>query len=203
MTRFKNGKINVLVCTDVAARGIDVKGLSHVFNHSLPNDIDSYTHRIGRTGRAGQEGKAYNFVTPGEQGMVRRIENVMRTKMNKIAIPTPAVLKTALVEREIEKMAPTIKQAQELKNDFNIDPSFESWKKSFDGTDKEDILKIFFARTFNRDFRLLDEVGDLNMRTPVASGVERRPHNSRDREFKRDFSRERRPFPARRSRPAY
>ena len=64
MRKFRDGSIDVLVATDVAARGLDVSGVTHVVNFDLPQDPESYVHRIGRTGRAGKEGAAWSFVTP-------------------------------------------------------------------------------------------------------------------------------------------
>ncbi|MBI1908118.1 DEAD/DEAH box helicase [Candidatus Uhrbacteria bacterium] len=78
---FKNGKYRVLVATDIAARGIDVKGIGLVINYDLPDSADDYVHRIGRTGRAGHEGKAYSFATPDQQSDIRAIERLIRGKL--------------------------------------------------------------------------------------------------------------------------
>ncbi|MDK6779507.1 C-terminal helicase domain-containing protein, partial [Escherichia coli] len=64
LKRFRKGKLDILVATDVAARGLDISGVSHVYNYDIPQDPDSYVHRIGRTGRAGQNGMSVTFVTP-------------------------------------------------------------------------------------------------------------------------------------------
>ena len=74
MTGFRKREFDVLVATDIAARGLDVEKISHVVNYDMPNTSDAYTHRIGRTGRAEREGKAYTFVTPGDHPMVREVE---------------------------------------------------------------------------------------------------------------------------------
>ena len=84
---FKNKDFNILVATDVAARGIDVSDLSHVINYSIPDDNESYIHRIGRTGRAGKEGIAILFVSPSELYRVKRLEKVTKSKLLEIAIP--------------------------------------------------------------------------------------------------------------------
>jgi superfamily II DNA/RNA helicase len=75
ITRLRRGAIQLLVATDVAARGIDVSGISHVFNFDLPRDIENYVHRIGRTGRAGASGMAISFASAKERGLVKRIES--------------------------------------------------------------------------------------------------------------------------------
>ncbi len=87
MDKFKNGRINILVATDVAARGIDVQNLTHVINYALPQDPESYVHRIGRTGRAGKEGTAVTFVTPSEYRKLLYIKKVARTEIRKEKIP--------------------------------------------------------------------------------------------------------------------
>lgn len=88
MRKFRDGSIDVLVATDVAARGLDVSGVTHVVNFDLPQDPESYVHRIGRTGRAGKEGKAWSFVTPREIDHLHFIEKVTRQKMVKKPLPS-------------------------------------------------------------------------------------------------------------------
>lgn len=88
MNKFRNGQINILVATDVAARGLDVTGVTHVFNFDLPQEIDSYVHRIGRTGRAGKEGLALSFVEPREFGHLKVIEKTIQRKLIKTKLPS-------------------------------------------------------------------------------------------------------------------
>ena len=85
---LKDGKIDVLVATDVAARGLDVERISHVLNYDIPYDTESYVHRIGRTGRAGRKGEAILFVTPRERGMLRAIERATRQPIEPMELPT-------------------------------------------------------------------------------------------------------------------
>ncbi|REE82733.1 ATP-dependent RNA helicase DeaD [Paenibacillus taihuensis] len=90
MRKFRDGSIDVLVATDVAARGLDVSGVTHVINFDLPQDPESYVHRIGRTGRAGKEGVAWSFVTPRELDHMHFIERVTRHKIAKKPLPSLA-----------------------------------------------------------------------------------------------------------------
>lgn len=90
MRKFRDGSIDVLVATDVAARGLDVSGVTHVINFDLPQDPESYVHRIGRTGRAGKEGSAWSFVTPREMDHLHFIERVTRHRLNRKPIPSMA-----------------------------------------------------------------------------------------------------------------
>ena len=86
--QLKDGKLDILVATDVAARGLDVERISHVLNYDIPYDTESYVHRIGRTGRAGRSGEAILFVTPREKGMLRAIERATRQPIEEMKLPT-------------------------------------------------------------------------------------------------------------------
>ncbi|WLV25145.1 DEAD/DEAH box helicase [Aciduricibacillus chroicocephali] len=88
LNKFKSGRVDVLVATDVAARGLDISGVTHVYNFDIPQDPESYVHRIGRTGRAGRTGEAISFVTPREIPHLRLIEKVTKSKMKRLAPPT-------------------------------------------------------------------------------------------------------------------
>jgi len=83
MKRFRDAKIQILVATDIAARGLDVEGVTHVFNFDIPRDVDSYIHRIGRTGRAGETGMAITLIDPHEQPLVRMIEQGISTSIER------------------------------------------------------------------------------------------------------------------------
>jgi ATP-dependent RNA helicase DeaD len=86
--QLKAGQLDIVVATDVAARGLDVQRISHVFNYDLPHDSESYVHRIGRTGRAGRAGTAYIFLTPAQRGKLRYIENATRKPIEVVLAPT-------------------------------------------------------------------------------------------------------------------
>jgi len=80
---FRNGSFKILVATDIAARGIDISSISHVINYDMPESIDAYTHRIGRTGRVDKNGDALTFVTPSDKAMVRSLERILKTKLER------------------------------------------------------------------------------------------------------------------------
>ena len=88
LRRFRDDQIKVLVATDVAARGLDIDDISHVFNFNLPPDPEVYVHRIGRTGRVGKTGFAYTFITPNEQGRLRRTEHYTKHRIERAEVPT-------------------------------------------------------------------------------------------------------------------
>ncbi|MFX3674896.1 MAG: DEAD/DEAH box helicase [Paenisporosarcina sp.] len=88
LKQFKENKIDILVATDVAARGLDISGVTHVYNYDIPQDPESYVHRIGRTGRAGKKGMAITFVTPREMGYLRIVEETTKKRMTALTPPT-------------------------------------------------------------------------------------------------------------------
>ncbi|GAB3184822.1 DEAD/DEAH box helicase [Nesterenkonia halophila] len=101
---LRAGRVDVLVATDVAARGLDVERISHVYNYDIPMDTESYVHRIGRTGRAGRSGEAVLFVTPRERRMLRSIEKATRQKVEQMAMPTIADVNAARSRRFAERI---------------------------------------------------------------------------------------------------
>lgn len=102
--QLKSKKIDILVATDVAARGLDVERISHVINFDIPFDAESYIHRIGRTGRAGRSGEAILFVNPREQSMLKSIERATRQKIQTMAMPSVADINKKRIEKFKEKI---------------------------------------------------------------------------------------------------
>ena len=123
LKKFKEGSIDVLVATDVAARGLDISGVTHVYNFDIPQDPESYVHRIGRTGRAGKHGIAITFVTPRERGQLQAVEHTTKKRMEKLKTPTltealegqqKAVTEKILNTIENEDLSLYFGQAEEL-----------------------------------------------------------------------------------------
>jgi ATP-dependent RNA helicase DeaD len=101
---LKDGRIDILVATDVAARGLDVDRISHVLNYDIPYDTESYVHRIGRTGRAGRSGEAILFVAPRERGMLGAIERATRQKIEPMQLPSVEAVNDQRVARFLERI---------------------------------------------------------------------------------------------------
>lgn len=106
---LKDGRLNIVIATDVAARGLDVPRITHVFNIDMPYDPESYVHRIGRTGRAGRDGRALLLVTPRERRMLQVIERVTGQKVAEILLPDAKVILQARVRRLTQDMAARVK----------------------------------------------------------------------------------------------
>ena len=104
LNRFRKHVINILVATDVAARGLDIEDVSHVFNYDMPEDTDDYIHRIGRTGRAGKKGDAITFINPRERGRLSQIENYSKQKIAEYVLPTREDMLKRRDERFTEKL---------------------------------------------------------------------------------------------------
>ena len=104
ITQLKKGVIDILIATDVAARGLDVERISHVINYDIPYDTESYVHRIGRTGRAGREGQAILFVTPREKRMLIAIERATKQKIEPYQFPSLEALNQRKIEQLFDKL---------------------------------------------------------------------------------------------------
>ncbi|MEL7071182.1 MAG: DEAD/DEAH box helicase [Cyanobacteria bacterium J06581_3] len=106
--RLKSGKLDILVATDVAARGLDVDRISHVINYDMPYDPEAYVHRIGRTGRAGREGEAILFVTPREKRMLNTLERSTKQKIAQMEMPSTDVVNDQRIARFKQKITDTL-----------------------------------------------------------------------------------------------
>ena len=108
--KLKDGQLDILVATDVAARGLDVDRISHVLNYDIPYDVESYVHRIGRTGRAGRTGDAILFATPRERGMLRAIERATRQPIEPMAMPSSEEVNDSRITRFKQRIAQSLEQ---------------------------------------------------------------------------------------------
>jgi len=110
--RFRDGKLDIVVATDVAARGLDVQRISHVINYDIPNDIEAYIHRIGRTGRAGRPGKAILFAAPREQRLIAAIERATRQKIKPMGLPS----RQQVTDRRVSQFKEQVTEAMEAQD---------------------------------------------------------------------------------------
>lgn len=133
--QLKNGKIDILVATDVAARGLDVDRISHVVNYDIPQDPESYVHRIGRTGRAGREGKAILFVAPRERRMLKTIERITRQPIDPMQLPTAKIINEQRVNNFKQRITDTLDNQElaifeELILDYQKEHEIDAFKIS-------------------------------------------------------------------------
>lgn len=126
--RLKDGSLDIVVATDVAARGLDVKRISHVVNYDIPYDIEAYIHRIGRTGRAGREGKAILFVAPREKRMLSAIERATRQPIKAMALPS----RKDITNRRINQFKEHIAAAMESEDLEFFEELIDSYQSEYD-----------------------------------------------------------------------
>lgn len=167
LRKFKEGSLNYLIATDVAARGIDVEGITHVINYDLPQDVESYVHRIGRTGRANREGIAYSLVSPKEFSMLKQIKAVTKSDITRKAIPTvndifdnksKSILEdvtNTITDSDYSKFIPVAKELVEkfdsieiiaalIKNKFN-DELLETYTNDVLEAPKSEDIRLFLS----------------------------------------------------------
>lgn len=132
MHKFKRGNLEILVATDVAARGIDVSGVEAVFNYDIPNDNEYYVHRIGRTGRAGKTGKAFSFVSGREIYQLRDIQRYAKTKIDQAPIPSISDVAEVKKDNFIEQLKERIKTENISKEIYIIEKLIEEDYNSID-----------------------------------------------------------------------
>lgn len=156
MGRFKRRALHLLVATDVAARGIDVSGLSHVINYNLPQEIEQYTHRSGRTGRADKSGISIAIINQKEKGKIRRIEEVIKKQFTKLPVPGAR----EICERQLAHLINEI-NAVEVRNDIYSFLALinEKWSN----ITKEELIEKILSYEFNRFFDYYRKAKDLNI----------------------------------------
>lgn len=155
MKAFRNKQIQMLVATDVAARGIDVDDVTHVINYQLPDEIETYTHRSGRTGRAGKSGVSMVIVTKSEMRKIKAIEKVIQKKFDAKTVPTGI----EICEIQLYHLASKINQTEI--NDA-IDPYLPAIYDVLNHLDKETLIQKMVAVEFDRFFKYYQKYPDLN-----------------------------------------
>ena len=184
MGLFRDKSIQLLIATDVAARGIDVQGLTHIINYELPDETEIYTHRSGRTGRAGKSGISISLVTSKEIYRLRQIEKLVNTRVHKMDIPSGKDVCRKQFFHFIDKML----QADISHGEYET--YIPLLKEKFESTSKEEILQRVAALEFDRFLKYYENAADLNMRgddrrgEPRGERVERAAPRGRDRDTK-------------------
>lgn len=144
MKKFRDRVISILVATDVAARGLDVDDLTHVINYGLPDDTAVYTHRSGRTGRAGKTGVSVSIVHSREKSKIRDIEKIIGKKFERKEVPSPE----HIIEKQLYNLAHRLEQVDV--NDEQIDKYFTGVSRKLGWLSGEDLLKRVLSLEFNR-----------------------------------------------------
>lgn len=179
MEKFRNQNIQILVATDVAARGIDVNELTHVINYNLPDDPEVYVHRSGRTGRAGNKGISIIISNNREGRKIKELERIIASKIEHKNVPSGQEICEKRLFSLIEKI-----QNIEV-NDEQIDPYMETVNEKLAGLDRDDLLKRFVSVEFNSFLEYYKDSKDIN----TDSNDRERGDRSDRRRGGRDFTR--------------
>lgn len=166
MKKFRDRVITLLVATDVAARGLDVDDLTHVINYGLPDDTAVYTHRSGRTGRAGKTGVSVAIIHSREKGRLREIERIIGKKFERKEVPTPQ----HIIEKQLYSLADRIEKARV--DDTEIDKYMPGISKKLSWLSGEDLLKRVLSLEFQR---LLDYYKDAPQIDFIDEKPDRKP----------------------------
>lgn len=174
MRRFKSRSMQLLIATDVAARGIDVSDLTHVIHHTLPDQLEYYTHRSGRTGRAGKKGVSLAFINPREGRRITEIEKKIKVKFERLEIPSIEVLKSSRINNWANLIINTEvdKQADEILAELH---------SQFAHLSKEDILKRLITSQLDHLMIQSGEAADLN--ETIGGSHEKRGRSGFNRYF--------------------
>lgn len=189
MKAFRNKDIQLLVATDVAARGIDVDDITHVINYNLPDEIESYTHRSGRTARAGKKGTSILLLNNREVNKLRFVEKIINSKIEQKKFPTGK----DICERQLLQLIDKVVEV-EVKEE-QIKPYLSAVEGKLQDLSKEEIITKFISAEFNRFLSYYENARDIN-NTSQSSGRDRGRGNERrrgDRDRGRGDRRERRP----------
>jgi ATP-dependent RNA helicase DeaD len=170
MKSFRGRQIQMLVATDVAARGIDVDNITHVVNYQLPDEIETYNHRSGRTGRAGKLGTSIVIVTKSEIRKISAIERIIKQKFEEKTIPSGI----EICEIQLLHLANKIKDTEV---DHEIDNYLPAINNVLEGLSKEELIKKMVSVEFNRFINYYKKTRDLSSQ---SSGSERRERDDRD-----------------------
>lgn len=187
MGRFRNGSTNILIATDVAARGIDVENVEAVINYDVPQDIEYYVHRIGRTGRAGKTGSSYTFVSGKEVFRIRQIERFCRTTIDEWKLPNASKVLKVKAQKLLEA-------AWELREseDIELMKKYISRKMEEEGCDAMDIAAVLLKYYVGEKGEEIEEDEDLSRRKREEGGRGRRRRERGSRESAEEEKRFRR-----------
>ena len=174
MKKFKEKKINLLVCTDVAARGIDVNNLTHVINFGLPQDNEAYVHRIGRTGRGGSKGISLSIIEPNETGRVGQIERLTKAKIERVYLPKVNEIREKILEKSMTRFTDHIASF----HDEEV-MHYDAFKAKFESLEKEDIIKGIYGFMFENTLKRYQKAQEIDVAPRGAPGSEVRPQGVR------------------------
>jgi len=175
MQKFRQHLTQLLVATDVAARGLDVDDLTHVINFGLPDDIENYTHRSGRTGRAGKKGTSISIVHTKEKHKIRNIEKEIGKQFEEAQIPKAE----EICKKQLYKVMDQIVKTDV--DDEEIAPFMQDISRYFEYIDKEEIIKKIVSREFGRFLAYYADAPEIEVPQPSRRGGEKKPQSDREK----------------------
>lgn len=176
MARFRGKQLQMLVATDVAARGLDVTELTHVINYSLPDDHEVYIHRSGRTGRAGKSGISVSIINLKETGRLKQIEKIARKKFERKMVPGG----DEICEKQLFHLIDRVQNVEI--NETQIEKYLPQILEKFEGMSHDDIVKHFVSLEFNQLLDYYKNSRDLNVRTDASRDSFQRSDRGSDRD---------------------
>ena len=183
MKRYRDRSLQMLIATDVAARGIDVNDVTHVINFSLPDEIENYTHRSGRTARAGKTGISISLINIKEQSKIRQLEKVIGKPFVKMQVPQGA----DVVEKQLLTIINKVNNVEV--NEDQINPFMPAIMEGFESLSKEEIVKRFASLEFNRFLEYYKNSPDLNIEAREISGDRRERDDRGPRQSSKGYTR--------------
>lgn len=175
MNRFREKNLQLLVATDIAARGLDVDNLTHIINYNLPDELEAYIHRSGRTGRAGKKGISITIIHSREQRKIKQLEDTVKKKFEKLPVPGGK----EICEKQLFNLIDKIEKTKV--DEEQIGPYMPAIYKKLAWLEREDLIKHFVSAEFNRFLHYYKDAKDLNILDKGRDDRERSGDRRRER----------------------
>jgi len=175
MGRYRKKHLQMLVATDVAARGLDVNEITHVINYNIPDDLETYTHRSGRTGRAGKEGISMAIIGPRDLNKIKQLEKILGKTFTKAEVPAG----DAVIEKQLMSFIEKVKTTEI--DEKQIEPFLNSIAAEFEDLSREELIKKFVSLEFNKFLEYYKHSSDLNQNAKAGRDSDRGERGDRGR----------------------
>ncbi|WMN06511.1 DEAD/DEAH box helicase [Marivirga arenosa] len=181
MGRYRKKHLQMLVATDVAARGLDVNEITHVINYNIPDDLETYTHRSGRTGRAGKAGISMAIIGPRDVNKIKQLEKVLGKSFTKADVPAAE----AVIEKQLMSFVDKVKSTEV--DEKQMEPFIENIAAQFEDLSREDLIKKFVSVEFNKVLEYYKNSNDLNQAAKPGRDSEKGDRRRKEGNFNKLF----------------